>query len=478
MKILFVASEAYPFIKTGGLGDVMGALPKSLVELGDDVRVIIPKYKNIKKEYLSDMRFVKSFCVNVGWRKQHCGIFELKYGNVTYYFVDNEYYFKRDGLYGYMDDGERFAYFDRAVLETLREIDWCPDVMNCNDWQCGMIPALHKLEYIHHSDGFYSNIKTVFSIHNLLFQGNFDPNILPELFSYDLEQFNNGSMELYGAASFMKAALNYSDKITTVSKTYAEEIKTPWYGENLDGVLRARENDLEGIVNGIDYDEYNPETDEYIACKYSVKSFSDKKLNKIDLQRELGLAIRSDVPIISIVSRLTNQKGIDLIVNIADRLLRQDVQFVILGTGDYGYEEHFRGLKYKYSDKVSVNICFDNALAHKIYAGSDMFLMPSAFEPCGLGQLIALRYGTVPIVRETGGLKDTICPYNKYDITGNGFSFANYNAQELINTIEEAIKTFQRKDEWSALIKSAMTSENSWEKSAKVYKNLYERIAY
>lgn len=478
MKILFVASEAHPFIKTGGLGDVMGALPKSLAKLGDDVRVIIPKYKNIKKDYLNNMKFMKSFCVNVGWRKQHCGIFEFKHENVIYYFLDNEYYFKRDGLYGYMDDGERFAYFDRAVLETLREIDWCPDIMNCNDWQCGMIPALHKLEYINHSDGFYSNIKTVFSIHNLLFQGNFDPNILPELFSYDLEQFNNGSMELYGAASFMKAALNYSDKVTTVSKTYAEEIKTPWYGENLDGVLRARENDLEGIVNGIDYDEYNPETDEHIACKYSVKSFLDKELNKIDLQRELGLAVRPDVPIISIVSRLTNQKGIDLIVNIADRLLRQDVQFVILGTGDYGYEEHFKGLKYKYSDKVSVNICFNNALAHKIYAGSDMFLMPSAFEPCGLGQLIALRYGTVPIVRETGGLKDTILPYNKYDITGNGFSFANYNAQELIDTIEEAIKTFQRKDEWNALIKSAMTSENSWEKSAKVYKNLYERIAY
>ncbi|MGL4742427.1 MAG: glycogen synthase GlgA [Sarcina sp.] len=476
MKILFVASEAHPFIKTGGLGDVMGALPKKLASFGDDVRVIIPKYKNIKKQYISDMIFSGSFNVNVGWRNQHCGVFELKHENVTYYFIDNEYYFKRDGLYGYFDDAERFAYFDRAVLEVLREIDWCPDVLHCNDWQCGMIPALHKLEYINHADGFYKEMKTVISIHNLLFQGNYDKNVLPELFGYTLEQFENGNMELYGAVSFMKAGIVFADKVSTVSNTYAKEIKTPWYGESLDGVLKERDCDVWGIVNGIDYDEYNPSDDKYIEKNFNVNNIEDKELNKLALQKELGLPVRGDVPVISIVSRLTNQKGIDLVINCIDRLLRKDVQLVVLGTGDYGYEEHFKSLKYRYTEKVSINICFDNALAHKIYAASDMFLMPSAFEPCGLGQLIALRYGTVPIVRETGGLKDTISPYNKYDITGNGFSFANYSAQELINSTEEAISTFYRKSEWNEIVKNAMNSENSWDKSAKVYKNLYEEI--
>lgn len=475
MKILFVASEAHPFIKTGGLGDVMGALPKNLVK-DNDVRVVIPKYKNIKKEFIEEMKFIKSFGVNVGWRRQHCGIFEYKFEGVTYYFIDNEYYFGRDGLYGYFDDGERFAYFNRAVLDMLRECDWIPDVINCNDWQCAMIPALHKLEYVNYNYGLYSNIKTVLSIHNLLFQGNFDKEVLPELFGYSLEQFNNGRMELNGAFSFMKAGLVYADKISTVSETYAQEIKTSWYGEGLDGVLRERENDLIGIVNGIDYEEYNPKTDKFIFEKYDAESFSDKSLNKMKLQRELGLPVKKDIPMISVISRLTNQKGIDLIINIADRLLRQDIQLVILGTGDYEYEKHFKNLKYRYNDKISANICFDNALAHKIYASSDMFLMPSAFEPCGLGQLIALRYGAIPIVRETGGLKDTICAYNKYDITGNGFSFSNYSSKELIDTIEEAIRTFYRKDEWNLIVKNAMNSENSWDKSAKVYKELYRAI--
>ncbi|MGL4990044.1 MAG: glycogen synthase GlgA [Sarcina sp.] len=476
MKILFVASEANPFIKTGGLGDVMGALPKTLSKTGDDVRVIIPKYKNIKSNYISNMNYITSFGVDVGWRKQHCGVFELKYENVTYYFLDNEYYFKRDNLYGYFDDGERFAYFDRAVLETLKNINWIPDILHCNDWQCGMIPALHKLEYIHQNNGFYSNIKTIISIHNLLFQGNFDKDILPELFGYTLEQYENGSLELNGAVSFMKAGIVYADKIITVSKSYAQEIKTLAYGENLDGVLKNRENDLYGIVNGIDYEEYNPEEDSYILKKYNIDSFEEKIKNKMNLQKELGIPVKGDVPMISIVSRLTNQKGIDLIINCADRLLRQNIQLVILGTGDYEYEEHFKGLKCRYKDKISINIRFNNELAHKIYASSDMFLMPSAFEPCGLGQLIALRYGTIPIVRETGGLKDTILPYNKYDITGNGFSFANYSSHELISTIEEAIKTYYRKKEWHILIKNAMKSQSSWDKSAKIYKNLYQMI--
>lgn len=474
MKILFVASECHPFIKTGGLGDVMGALPKALAKEGNDVRVIIPKFKDIKYQYKNDMQYLTNFKVNVGWRKQYCGILKLYIDGITYYFVDNEYYFKRDGLYGYADDGERFAFFDRAVLETLKNINWCPDVLHCNDWQCGMIPVLHKLEY--KKDYFYKNMKTVFSIHNLLFQGIFSPSILPELFGYDMEQFNNGMLECRGGVSFMKGAIQYSDRITTVSKTYVEEIKTSWYGEGLDGLLRWKSGNISGILNGIDYDEYNPETDNLIYNKFSINNIEQKYVNKRRLQRDLGLPERDNIPVISIISRLTNQKGIDLIINIVDRLLQNDVQLIILGTGDRGYEEHFRGLKYRYNDKVSVNIFFDNNLAHKIYAGSDMFLMPSAFEPCGLSQLISLRYGTIPIVRETGGLKDTISPYNKYDITGNGFSFANYSAQELINTIEEAIRTYSRKNEWNAIIRNAMSSENSWGKSAMEYKKLYEDL--
>lgn len=474
MKILFVASECHPFIKTGGLGDVMGALPKALAKDGNDVRVIIPRYRDIKDQYKNDMKYVTNFTVNVGWRNQYCGILELYIDGITYYFVDNEYYFKRDGLYGYIDDGERFAFFDRAVLEALKAINWCPDILHCNDWQCGMIPVLHKLEY--KKDWFFENMKTVFSIHNLLFQGIFDPCILPELFGYDMEQYDNGMLRSGDGVSFMKGAIEYADRITTVSKTYVDEIKTSWYGEGLDWLLRKKSNNIFGILNGIDYDEYNPETDELIYNKFSINNIDKKYNNKRALQHDLGLPVKDNVPVISIISRLTNQKGVDLIINIADRLLQEDVQLIILGTGDKGYEEHFRGLKYRYNDKVSVNIFFDNNLAHKIYAGSDMFLMPSAFEPCGLSQLISLRYGTIPIVRETGGLKDTIFPYNKYDITGNGFSFANYSAQELINTIEEAIRTYYRKNEWHAIIRSAMSSENSWSKSAMEYKKLYEGL--
>ena len=402
-KVLFVASEAHPFIKTGGLGDVMGALPQSLKELGVDARVVIPKYKNIKEEFRDKLYFIKWFTVNVGWRNEYCGIFKYEQGGVTYYFLDNEKYFNRDGLYGYFDDGERFAFFDRAVLEFIKEIDWCPSVIHCNDWQTGMIPVLQKLEYKNHE--FYKDIKTVFSIHNLLFQGTFSPEILPELFGYDYEAFNNGSLELFDGVSFMKGGINYADRISTVSYTYAEEIQTPSYGEKLDGLLKYRNNVLSGIVNGIDTTVYNPETDKKIFKNYTIESIDNKKINKAELQKELGLPIREDAAMIGIVSRLTNQKGCDLIANIGDRLLQHNVQLVVLGTGDMGYEEHFRGLQYRYPDKASVNITFNDNLAHKIYAASDMFLMPSLFEPCGLGQLISLRYGTIPIVRETGGLK-------------------------------------------------------------------------
>lgn len=474
IKVLFATSEANPFIKTGGLGDVMGALPKELKRKGIDARVILPKYSAIKGELLEKLSFKKWFMVPVGWRNQYCGIYECEYDEVIYYLLDSEFYFHRGGLYGEGDDGERFAFFDRAVLETLKEVDWCPDIIHCNDWQTGMIPVLHKLEYS--KDPFYKDIKTVTSIHNLLFQGNFSADVLPELFGYDYEPVRNGSLEFYGGMSFMKGAINYSDRILTVSETYAKEIQTPYFGENLDGLLRERGYALKGIVNGIDYDEFNPSKDSLIAKNFSVETIEDKVLNKLALQKELGLPINADIPMISIVSRLTNQKGCDLIVNIANRLLQRNVQLVILGTGDYNYENHFKGLQELYPTKVSANIKFDNGLAHRIYASSDMFLMPSLFEPCGLGQLIALRYGAIPIVRETGGLKDTINPYNKYTGIGNGFSFTNYNHNDLMCVMELALETYDDKEIWKSLIVQGMSSDNSWNKSAEKYKELYEEL--
>ncbi|WP_066889022.1 glycogen synthase GlgA [Clostridium nigeriense] len=474
MKILFVASEAHPFIKTGGLGDVIGALPLSLKNLSNDVRVIIPNYKDIKEEIKSNLKYIDNFRVNVGWRNQYCGIFEYDYEGVKFYLIDNEYYFKRGGLYGYYDDGEKFAFFSRAVLEFLKHIQWTPDILHCNDWQTAMVPVLHKLEYIKEEK--FRNIKTVLSIHNLFFKGMFSPQVLPELFGYDYEPFYNRSLEHNGAISFLKGGINYCDKVLTVSKTYAEEIKTPEYGEGLDGLLKHREYLLEGIVNGIDYKEYDPETDKYINFNYSFETIVNKELNKELLQKELNLTVNKDIPMIGLVSRLTHQKGCDLIIKVLDELLKEEVQVVILGTGDYIYEESFKSFKNKFKDKISVNIQFSNDLAHKIYAASDMFLMPSLFEPCGLGQLIALRYGSIPIVRETGGLKDTITPYNEYDESGNGFSFRNYSSEELLMISRYAINIFKDKNRWNKIIKSAMSSDNSWEKSAKEYMRVYNEI--
>lgn len=474
MKILFAATEVYPFIRTGGLGDVMGALPKHLSTNGNDIRVIIPNYESIKDEYKKNFIHVKDFIVKVGWRNQYCGVKEFKQDNVTYYFVDNEYYFKRENLYGYFDDGERFAFFNRAILDSLQEIDWKPDIIHCNDWQCGMIPVLHKLEY--KAKEFYSEIKTVYSIHNLLFQGIFPAEVLGELFSYDLEQYNNGILKMDNNISFMKGGIHYADKVTTVSDTYANEIQTSYYGENLDRLLRHRSSDLVGIVNGIDYEEYNPKSDILINKNFDINSIEDKVENKLALQKELNLEINKDIPMLAVISRITNQKGIDLIKNIEEKILENNLQLVILGTGDKDYEEHFKSLENKYKNKVSVNILFDTPLSHRIYAGADMFLMPSLFEPCGLGQLIALRYGTIPIVRETGGLKDTVQAYNKYTAEGNGFSFINYSSEELLDTIYKALDLYKDKTKWLQLMRQAILSNNNWSKSVNKYIKLYEDV--
>lgn len=474
MNVLLVASEASPFIKSGGLGDVMGALPKQLSKNGMDVKVVIPHFRGIVPYFKERLEFVKWFVVEVGWRRKYCGIFKYEYEGVTYYFLDNEEYFNRDGQYGYFDDGERFAFFDRAVLKMLREIDWRPDVIHCNDWQTGMIPVLLTLEYSRNDD-FYRGIKTIYSIHNLLFQGTFAKEILPELFGYDMEPYYNHSVEFDKGVSFMKGGINYSDKISTVSYTYANEFRTPEYGERMDGLLRERGYAIRGILNGIDYDEYNPKTDPFIYRKFGNNPYLSKRLNKIELQKELGLYQKDDTPIISIISRLTRQKGIDLVLAVIDRILYdRDVQLVVIGTGDKDFEDAFWQLKDRHGDKVSINIKFDNGLAHKVYAASDMFMMPSMFEPCGLGQLIALRYGTIPIVRETGGLKDTVIPYNEFNGMGNGFSFRNYNGEELFMATDYALKVYWDKWKWNGIINQAMNSNNSWEKSAREYEELYK----
>lgn len=474
MNVLFATSEAEPFIKTGGLADVSYALPKYLKRMGADVRVVMPKYKNIKLPE-EGLDFVKWFMVPVGWRNQYCGVFEYDVDGVMYYLIDNEYYFLRDGCYGYYDEAERFAFFDRAVLMLLKEINWKADIIHCNDWQTAMVPVLHKVEYSF--DPFYSDIKTVFTIHNLAYQGNFDPNILSDLFGLGQELYHNGTLEFYGAVSFMKGGISFADEITTVSKTYAEEIQTPEYGERMDGLLRSRKDHLHGIINGIDYEIYDPAADKYIFKNYDVKTVQARSENKLKLQKQLGLSIGEHIPMVGLISRLTWQKGVGLIEAAAHDMLKTGIQLVVLGTGEHNAEWFFRSLERMYPGQVSANILFDDALAHRIYAASDIFLMPSLFEPCGLSQLIAMRYGSLPLVHETGGLKDTVKPYNEFTGEGTGFSFASYDPLTLTKILNMALKYYHDDEEiWYNIIVQAMNCDNSWQNSAGEYMELYKSI--
>ncbi|CAG9623666.1 glycogen synthase GlgA [Sutcliffiella rhizosphaerae] len=474
MKVLFVVSECVPFVKSGGLGDVAGALPKELKKLGTDVRVILPKYEQIPDIYRSKMKRLKTTFINVGWRNQYCGVEELKHDNVTYYFIDNEHYFKRDSLYGHYDDGERFSFFCRAVLESITIIDFIPDVIHCHDWHTGMVNFILEKEY--KKNPRFQYIQSVFTIHNLQFQGVFPPTILQDLLNVEEKYFNPDELEFYGHVNFMKAALISSGYITTVSPTYKDEIQTPFFGEKLDGVLRHRNDSLVGIINGIDDELYNPETDEFIEANYSSQSIQDKEINKAALQNLCGLPVNADIPIIAMVSRLTKQKGLDLITRVFHEVLESDVQIVVLGTGEPQFEHYFRELAYQHPKKVRTFIGFDEPLAHQIYAGADMFLMPSQFEPCGLGQLIALRYGTIPIVRETGGLNDTVNSYDDTKFEGNGFSFTNFNAHDMLHTIRRAIGFYEKHDVWKIIMKEAMERDYSWAKSAFKYNQLYSSL--
>jgi starch synthase len=473
-KILMAASEAGPYAKTGGLADVLGSLPVALQKEGTDTRVIIPKYGTIASELKEKMVHLCYFYVNIGWRSQYCGIEMAEEGGITYYFIDNEYYFNREGYYGYQDDGERFAFFCRSVLDALPHIDFVPDILHCHDWQTGMIPPLLEAQY--RSLPLYREIATVFTIHNLRYQGIYGVSDMKDWFGLGDEYFTSDKLEFYGGASFLKGGLTYSQILTTVSETYSEEVKYPFFGEQLDGLLKAREKDLYGILNGIDYDEYNPKNDPYLYYNFTKSNLNGKSANKKALQQELNLMVDESLPMIGFISRLVDQKGLDLIACVLDEILAEQVQLVFLGAGSENYENMLRDAMYRYPGKVSATIRFDNALAHKIYASSDFFLMPSLFEPCGLGQLISLRYGTLPIVRETGGLKDTILSYNEETGEGNGFSFTNYNAHDMLFTIKRALKLYSKKTLRAKLRKSAMSCDYSWRSSAKKYIKLYEKL--
>lgn len=474
LKILMATSEAGPFAKTGGLADVLGSLPSALLKQGADVRVIMPKYGSIQKKLLDSIIYKRYIYIDLGWRHLYCGIEQAEYNGVTYYFIDNESNFKRSNLYGYNDDCERYAFFCKAVLEVIPHLDFIPDIIHCHDWQTGMVPVLLEAKYRHLE--LYHNISTVFTIHNLRYQGIYGIDDMREWFGLDYSYFTNDKLEFHNAGSFMKGGLVYSNILTTVSETYAQEIKNSFYGEQLDGLLNARSKDLFGIVNGIDYEEFNSAKDKLIYQKYTKSNLAGKTANKLALQKDLNLTEGEDIPMMGLISRLVDQKGLDLIACVLDEILNEEVQFVVLGTGDEKYETLFKEAMRKYPGKVSANIRFDNELAHKIYAASDFFLMPSLFEPCGLGQLISLKYGTLPICRETGGLKDTVLSYNEETGEGNGFTFINYNAHDMLYTVKRALSIYKRKTIRNKLKKVAMSYDFSWQSSAVKYMELYHRL--
>lgn len=474
MKILFVTSEANPFIKTGGLADVSFALPKALHEKGEDVRIIMPKYEDISGDFTSKMTQLATFGVSVGWRNQYCGLQYLTYDGIPVYFVDNEYYFKRHGCYGYFDDGERFSYFCRAVMESVKYMDdFYPDVIHCNDWQTGMVPLY--LSEVYKDRPEFCKAKSIFTIHNLKYQGVFSRSVIQELLGIGEEYFSEDKIKFYDGISFMKAGIVYADKITTVSKTYAKEIQTAYYGEGLDGLLRQKSAKLVGITNGIDYSSNDPKKDKYIV-NYGLTTLKNKAVNKEMLQQLAGLPVNSDVPVIAMVTRLVKQKGLDLVTRVIEDILKMNVQLIVLGTGDNDYQDFFEYYASSYPAKIASFIQFNNAIASKVYAGSDILLMPSLFEPCGLSQMIAMAYGTLPLVRETGGLSDTVIPYNEFTGDGNGFSFTNYNAHDMLNVIEYAVSCYQDKKTWTKLVKNAMRTKFEWKTQADEYLKIYNEI--
>lgn len=470
MKVLYVSSEARPFAASGGLADVAGSLPRALRTRFVGCRVVMPLYEEVPQEMRESMTFLTSFSVPVAWRRQYCGVFEAKCNGVIYYLLDNQYYFKRAGLYGHYDDAERFAFFSRAVLEMLRHIDFKPDILHANDWQSALVPVYHTLFYA--KEEMYSKMRTVYTIHNIQYQGKYGMEILGDVFG--LPQESRQFVEHDGCINLMKAGIEAADRVTTVSETYAKEILDPWFSHGLDPILRLRQWKLTGILNGIDTAQNDPATDPALYAPYSADDPSGKAENKRALQERLCLPVRADVPLIGMVSRLASHKGFDLVKYIQETLLQEDVQMVILGSGEWEYETFFREMYAKYPEKFCFCSGFVPELAQKIYAASDLFLMPSKSEPCGLSQMLACRYGAVPIVRETGGLKDSI--HDCGDGKGNGFTFQTYNADDMLHAIHRGLGAYHNKNDWPIIVDRAMRSDFSWGRSANEYIRLYKSL--
>lgn len=471
MKVLYAASEALPFIASGGLGDVAGSLPQALRKRLIGCRVVMPLYDNIKQELKDSMKFITNISVPVAWRRQYCGIFEARAGGVIYYLLDNQYYFKRDSLYGFYDDAERFAFFSRAILEIIPHIGFKPDIIHCNDWQTALTPVYYSTMYANQPG--YENIKTVFTIHNIQYQGVYGEELLDNVVG--INHADKNLLEYDGTVNLMKGAIECANAVTTVSPSYAKEILDPWYSHGLDTILKERRFKLRGILNGIDVVNYDPATDKDIFKNYTADNVRGKYVNKTELRKLLGLPEKSDTPIMGMVTRLVSHKGLDLCKAVLDELLATtDIQLVVLGSGDYQYEEFFRGLAARFPEQVGLCLGFVPDLARKIYAGCDLFLMPSKSEPCGLSQMVALRYGTIPIVRETGGLRDSV--RDSGDGEGNGFVFSSYNAHDMLHAIRRACEGYRDKEGWQILVKRAMESDNSWGKSANEYIRMYKEL--
>ena len=473
MKILFAVSEASPYIKSGGLGDVAGSLPAALAkEKNTEVCVFIPYYKKIKDNPDFKVEFVKSFGVNIARRTEHVGIFKgvSQRKKLIYYFIDNEYYFYRDNIYGYYDDGERFTFFSLAILESMRQLNYFPDIIHCNDWQTALIPLLKKASY----NGVYDNARTVLTIHNIEYQGKMPNEFMQDVICID--EYYRNVLTYNNCINFMKSGIVMADKVTTVSETYSYEIRYPYFSHGLHYILKENEYKITGIVNGIDVDLYNPEKDPLIFENYSASDLSGKAKNKEELQKMLGLTVSPDVPVVAMVSRLVGHKGFELVEYVMDELMQRELQFVVLGTGDSRYEDMFNFHAYIHKEKMSANITFNPELANKIYAGADMFLMPSKSEPCGLSQLIAMRYGTVPIVRETGGLVDTVPPLNVETLEGRGLTFKGYNAHDMLGAVDRCIDFYRNREKWEAHVKNLIKYDSGWKNSAYKYMSIYNEL--
>ena len=475
MNILYVTSEAVPFCKTGGLADVAGSLPPSLAANGDRVSVILPLYETVKDKWGDRLHFEKWTNVRLAWRSVYCGLFSVEREGVTWYFVDNESYFHRSDLYGYYDDGERFAFFSRAVTELLRSLPEKPDVVHCNDWQSALVPVYIRDEAVR--DDFYRSIRTVITVHNIEYQGRYGRETVEDLFGLDRGWFDGGTIEFGGDVNLLKGGIVTADAVTAVSPTYAQELKCAYFAHGLENVMRMSEGKLHGVLNGIDMKRYDPAHDESLAAPYSADDLTGKRQDKAALQKLLGLQERPDTPIIAMVTRLVSHKGLDLVCETLDAIMEKDVQFVVLGKGDAKYETFFEYAKQRYGGRMAVHLGYSEQLAMQIYAGADLFLMPSKSEPCGLSQMIAMRYGTVPIVRETGGLKDTVRAYEAWNSAGNGFTFANYNAGDMCHVVCQAIDLYHNnRDVYALLQKRGMTADFSWKRSAQAYRDIYSSI--